>query len=219
MTMNNMKLELDNKMSETMERRNQILEESKQKLIGRQLKEEAAEKRRHELLRETENKFLKYRQKREQADIRRTSMLEQKKRTATDDMKRAQVLQRKNNIGDTIVDIMSFVSNSENIWDFLGNESDWQDLGVNDRDNLIFALLSKDHLQIQKIHLKKDAELLSQMIKYDKSGNIYANKALLPLARKKYAKNYTDEYDSEEAEEIDSYDEISPFVSPYRSKT
>jgi hypothetical protein len=41
---------------------------------------------------------------------------------------------------------MSFVSNSENIWDFLGNESDWQDLGVADRDNLIFALLSKDHL-------------------------------------------------------------------------
>lgn len=65
---------------------------------------------------------------------------------------------------------MSFVSNSENIWDFLGNEADWQDLGVNDRDNMIFALLSKDHLQIQKIQLKKDAELLSQMIKYNDKG-------------------------------------------------
>jgi hypothetical protein len=52
-------------------------------------------------------------------------MLEQKKRTATEDIKRALVLERKNNIGDTICDIMSFVSNSENIWDFLGNESDW----------------------------------------------------------------------------------------------
>lgn len=44
-------------------------------------------------------------------------------------------------------DIMSFVSNSENIWEFLGNEKDWQDFGIND-DVILFDLLSKDHLEI-----------------------------------------------------------------------
>jgi hypothetical protein len=46
MTMNNMKLDLDMKMTETQERRNQILEENKKKQHERHLKEEAAEKRR-----------------------------------------------------------------------------------------------------------------------------------------------------------------------------
>ena len=46
MTMNNMKLDLDMKMNETLERRNLILEENKKKMHDRYLKEEAAEKRR-----------------------------------------------------------------------------------------------------------------------------------------------------------------------------
>lgn len=52
-------------------------------------------------------------------------MLEDKKRAAEEDYKRKLVLQRKNNLGERISDIMSFVSNSENIWEFLGNENDW----------------------------------------------------------------------------------------------
>jgi hypothetical protein len=44
--MNNMKLDMTMKMSETQERRNQILEENKRKIHDRHLKEEAAEKRR-----------------------------------------------------------------------------------------------------------------------------------------------------------------------------
>lgn len=35
------------------------------------------------------------------------------------------VLQRKNDLGEKISDVMSFVNNSENIWEFLGNERDW----------------------------------------------------------------------------------------------
>ncbi len=46
MTMNNMKLDLNLKMNETKERRNQIMEEHKKKQHDRHLKEEAAEKRR-----------------------------------------------------------------------------------------------------------------------------------------------------------------------------
>lgn len=50
MTMNNMKLDLNLKMNETLERRNQLMEEQiKKKLHDRAMKEEAAEKRRQEL--------------------------------------------------------------------------------------------------------------------------------------------------------------------------
>ncbi len=52
MTVNNMKLDINNKMTETLERRNQIMEENKRKHQDRHLKEEAAEKRRQELLKE-----------------------------------------------------------------------------------------------------------------------------------------------------------------------
>lgn len=57
--MNNMKLDLDMKMNDTLERRNQILEENKKRMHDRNLKEEAAEKRRQELMKETENKILR----------------------------------------------------------------------------------------------------------------------------------------------------------------
>lgn len=42
----NMELDINNKMSETTERRNQIMEENKRKHQEKHLKEEAAEKRR-----------------------------------------------------------------------------------------------------------------------------------------------------------------------------
>ena len=45
---------------------------------------------------------------------------------------RAKILQRKNELGDKISDIMSFISNSENIWDFLSNELDWSELDINE---------------------------------------------------------------------------------------
>lgn len=58
LTMDNMKLDIDNKMNETQERRNQILEEYKQKQIERHLKEEAVYKRKKELMKETEHKYI-----------------------------------------------------------------------------------------------------------------------------------------------------------------
>lgn len=54
---------------------------------------------------------------------------------------------------------MSFVSNSENIWEFLGNEKDWQDFGIN--DDIMFDLLSKDHWELEKLKLKMDAQFLN----------------------------------------------------------
>jgi len=48
LTMNNMKLDIFMKLNETQERRNQIMEEHKQKQLDRQQKEEAAERRRQD---------------------------------------------------------------------------------------------------------------------------------------------------------------------------
>lgn len=61
------------------------------------------------------------------------------------------VLQRKNDLGDKISDVMSFVNNSECIWEFLGNERDWQELGGFNSmldDDMIFELIQKDDLEI-----------------------------------------------------------------------
>lgn len=179
--MNNKKLDLSMKMHETIERRNQIFQEYKQKQQDRHLKEEAVVKRRQELMKETEHRILTNKQKREQADQRRIKMLEEKKKIAEEKTKREQVLQRKNELGDRISDIMSFVSNSENIWEFLGNEEYWQDLGSNEKDDIIFDLIYKDHLEIEKMKLKKDAELLNQLIVMTDDGQIAARKDLLYL--------------------------------------
>jgi hypothetical protein len=54
-------------------------------------------------------------------------------------------LKRKNELGDKISDIMSFISNSENIWEFLSNDLDWSDFYHNDGEAILYDLISKDH--------------------------------------------------------------------------
>mmetsp|Transcript_9760 Transcript_9760/g.9540 ORF Transcript_9760/g.9540 Transcript_9760/m.9540 type:complete len:124 (+) Transcript_9760:143-514(+) len=122
---------------------------------------EAAEKRRLALQRESENKFYSNQQKRQMADQRRKNMLREKKKNAVEMAKRANILKRKNELGDKISDIMSFISNSENIWDFLSNDLDWSDMSLKGNNQLIFEMISKDHLEIEKLKLKKDAEILN----------------------------------------------------------
>lgn len=39
---------------------------------------------------------------------------------------------------------MSFVNNSDFLWECLGNEKDWQELGYQDQEEFIFELISKD---------------------------------------------------------------------------
>ena len=58
------------------------------------------------------------------AQQRREQLLEQKKRKADVMAQRTHVLERKSQIEDKISDIMSFVSNSENIWEYIGNEEE-----------------------------------------------------------------------------------------------
>lgn len=53
-------------------------------------------------------------------------------------------------------DIMSFISNSENIWDFLGHEIDWQDIYNHEGENIIYELISKNDIELEKLRLKKD---------------------------------------------------------------
>jgi hypothetical protein len=76
------KMTLDNKISETRERRLKVLEEVKLKQLYRSLKEEAAEKKRQALEYEKVNKYLFSQQKLEEAENRRHRLLEIKKNTA-----------------------------------------------------------------------------------------------------------------------------------------
>ena len=91
-------------------------------------------------------------------------MLEKRKRAAQEYQKRIKVLQRKNDL-DKISDVMSFVNNSEFLWEFLGNENEWQD--HLEQDDMILELIAKDQVEIQKYKLKRDAELLSKIIVFD----------------------------------------------------
>ena len=180
MTMNNMKLDYNLKMSETQERRNQIMEENKRKHHDRHLKEEAAEKRRQDLMKEQEMKVSKQRQKMEQASQRRIQMLEQRKKATYEYQKRIRVLQRKNDL-DKISDVMSVVNNSEFIWECVANMNDWEDFDISEQDDLLYELISKDQIEIQKLRLKHDAELLNKIIIEDEYGRIYARQEYLPL--------------------------------------
>lgn len=71
---------------------------------------------------------------------------------------------------DKISDVMSFVNNSEFIWEFLGNEEELEE------DEMILELIQKDQLEIQKYKLRRDAEILNNLIVTDELGNIYAQK-------------------------------------------
>lgn len=76
------KMTLDNRISETRERRLKILESIRQKQIDRSLKEEAAEKRRQALQTEKGIKYINSQQKIEEAETRRQQLLDLKKAIA-----------------------------------------------------------------------------------------------------------------------------------------
>lgn len=76
------KMTLDNRISETRERRAKVLENVKQKQVDRSLKEEAAEKRRQEIQNEKGIKYSYLQQKIEEAENRRNQILEVKKTIA-----------------------------------------------------------------------------------------------------------------------------------------
>lgn len=103
---------------------------------------------------------------------------------------------------------MSFVSNSENIWEFLGTEKYWQDLGLKEGDEILYDLINKDQFEIEKMKLKKDAELLNQMIIVSEDGKVFARKDLIHLASKKHhqykagEQNYTTSGEEGDEEEI-----------------
>ena len=109
-------------------------------------------------------------------------MLESKRRAAEEQKKRQLVLQRKLILGDKLSDVMTFLSNSENIWDFMCNEKDLEDLGLTENEENLFELFKKDHFEIEKMKLKRDHEILNHLIQVDECGNIFGNKELLPYA-------------------------------------
>ena len=48
----------------------------------------------------------------------------------------------------------------------------------------MLEIITKDQLEMKKLKLKRDAELLSKVIVTDEQGNIFARKEYLPLMNK-----------------------------------
>lgn len=65
---------------------------------------------------------------------------------------------------------MKFISNSEQIWDLISNEKDLQSLGIDEHELIDF--MYSDQLQLEKLLLKKDAEILNQCLVEDTQGKI-----------------------------------------------
>ena len=138
-------------------------------------------------------------------------MLELKRKAAEERTKRDLVLKRKLFLDDKMSDVISFLSNSENLWEILGNEKDLEELvgftmggETAAADQNLFDLLQKDHFEIEKLKLKRDAEILSHLIIQDEQGNIFANKGLLPYAVKKLKRHegfLSEDSSSDEGEE------------------
>jgi hypothetical protein len=101
---------------------------------------------------------------------------------------------------------MSFVSNTDNIWEYIGNveEHDSQWSGDNKFDD--------DEIEIQKKMLKKDAELLNQLILEGSDGKMYVRKDFL-------LKNAFQSSEKSDCEDIDNEEEDEPAVPSEEHKT
>lgn len=156
MTTNNLQLDINNKLNETEERRNQLLQEQMRKLEDQKLKEEEVQKRRTALLNIKLEEIKKAEIKREEAQQRKLQLLNDRKKVVAD-QKREKVLQRKNFIGEKMNDMMSLVSDKDNIWDLIGNEESFKDENQK-------HLIKSDLLSLEKSQLKQDAEFLNRII-------------------------------------------------------
>ena len=145
-------------------------------------------------------------------------MLDNKRKAAEEKTKRELVLQRKLILGDKISDVMSFLSNSQNIWDVLCNEKDLEELGLTENEENIFDLLQKDHFEIEKMKLRRDAEILNHLLKIDEEGNLIPNIEILPYAAKKLRRReealFSQETSSDEEEPNDDDYPSTSFFSP-----
>lgn len=126
MTTNNLQLDINNKLNETEERRNHLLQEQMKKLEDQKIKEEEVQKRRTALVNFKLEEIKKAEIKRKEAQQRKLQLLNDRKKVVAD-QKRKKVLQRKNFIGEKMNDIMSLVNDKDNIWDLIGNEERFKD--------------------------------------------------------------------------------------------
>lgn len=128
--------------------------------------------------------------------MRRKEKINAEKSKATAERrKRDLVKARKNYLGHKINDILTFLNNSELLWDFIGMEKDWQTLsywvnsgeageselyhtrsimGHDDTESLLdqqadelLNLMKKDQFELEKMILKRDQEILNYCIHFD----------------------------------------------------
>ena len=76
---------------------------------------------------------------------------------------------------------MSFVNNSGSLWDFIELENDWQSMSIpmldfyNTEENEFgeeSLTMPHDHIALEKLLLKRDAEILNHCSYYNDKGNL-----------------------------------------------
>lgn len=107
---------------------------------------------------------------------------------AEETTKRNKILERKTALGDKVSDIMSFITNSENIWEYLGY--DLQDILSLQQEHKLIDLLSSHHnnMELEKMKLKKDWQIIDKLIVINEDGQVTGRKDLLFMAIKKIYK-------------------------------
>lgn len=210
MTKMNMLLDLEYKMSETQERRLAALQQyvDKQRAIGR--RREAVDRRRRQLSEETKTKFFTNEQKREQAEQRRRQKIAADKIKAREDkIKRDLVRARKCLHFNKLNEIMSFVNDSESLWELIAIEQDIENLGMHSKLNAsnlfsrtpvsmkaydafeeqngdqhsrdLLRILHRDQFELEKLILKRDSEILNRCIQIDEQGTFKVRESPLQL--------------------------------------
>ena len=204
LTKQNNKLDLDNKLSENRERRQQLISKDLARLQGQGLKREAAIKRKEEISEGMRFKYLSKEQKREQAEQRRKEQqIIDKNKAIAEKMKRDLVRARKNvKSSRKISDIMSFVSNKESLWQFIGMEQDLDSMGLqfnlgdaealnafdeegegvrNLTESELLSMIQQDQFELEKLMLKRDHEILSACMIEQPDGTIKITKSPMTL--------------------------------------
>lgn len=152
------------------------------------------------------------------AQERKMHLIQQKQKAAEQNKqkKRAEVLQRKNTLGEKMSDVLSFVNDQDNVWDLIGNEESFKDNNENQKDIFKLGLKKKDDLlNLKKQELIQDAAFLNKIMSFDEDGKMFVKLDQADyqhLQRLMKGNDYLDNSssDTSEAAVADSGDDQSP---------
>jgi len=119
---------IDSKITETIERKKAILDQTKQKqdILGHRI--EMAEKKRLAMHEEQKAKLRESQQKRDDAEARRKEKIDQKKVAAEEATQKAALAnERKKQLYDEVMNLYTYLCKKENLWECLESGIQWYD--------------------------------------------------------------------------------------------